>query len=82
MATWLPILAIVLSAFTFLASQREAARRAKVDYVVGLEKRVEGCENDRERLQKDLHDQRELNLDLMQRVFRLEEKMLAGGGAA
>lgn len=74
MATWLAVMAVATSVLTFLAGQREVARRAKVDYVAGLEHRIEECEVDRDRLQKDLHDQRDLNLDLMLRVRRLEEK--------
>lgn len=75
MATWLAVLAVATSVLTFLAGQREVARRAKLDYVASLEHRIEECEADRTRLQKDVHDQRELNLDLMKRVFRLEEKV-------
>lgn len=73
-AVWLPIFSLGISLFTFVAGQREVSRRAKVDYVAELEHRIEECEADRTRLQRDVHDMREEHLDLMRRMFRLEDK--------
>lgn len=55
-ATWVSIAAIVLSALTFAAGQREFARRAKVDYVAGLERRLDDCERDRESFRAEIDE--------------------------
>lgn len=72
MAEWLPYLAVGISVITFLASQREIARRAKVDEVVKLEQRIKQCENDRLELKREVHVLRDENIDLMRRVVGLE----------
>lgn len=66
------IAALVIAALSFVASQREFKRRAKTDYVVGLEKRIEECEDDRTQLHKKLDDLEEENVRLLRRIVRLE----------
>lgn len=79
LGTTLPYAALLIALGTFVASQREFRRRAKVDYVSGLEtrildverqnaslaSRVSECERDRAAL-------RDENFDLMRRLTRLE----------
>lgn len=72
LATSLPYVAIAVAIATFVASQREFGRRAKVDYVAGLEERIEECEKDRKDLRVKLQQLRDENVDLMRRVVRVE----------
>lgn len=68
----LPYIAIAISIATFAAAQRESRRRAKVDYVNGLEERISECERDRTDLRTQVKQYRDENLDLLRRVMRLE----------
>lgn len=77
----LPYAAILIALATFIAGQREFRRRAKVDYVSDLEKRIADLEADNksldERIEDCERDRRELrveNFKLMRRVVTLEEK--------
>lgn len=72
-AKWLPYVATAIAALTFLASQREIGRRAKVDYVNELEERIKDCEADRADLRRQVRQYRAENLELQRRVLRLEE---------
>lgn len=76
----LPFVAIAIAIATFVASQREFGRRAKVDYVDGLEKRIEDLEEQNgtlleriEDCEKDRRDLKAENFKLMRRVLTLEE---------
>lgn len=70
-----PYVALVLALFTFIAGQLEVRRRAKVDYVTELERRIETCERDRERMHRKSDDQdrqiatlKDENYDLLRRL--------------
>jgi chromosome segregation ATPase len=78
-AAYVPWIALGVAIATFVASQREVRRRAKVDYVNQLETRIETCEAERERLRKEGQDARreiatlkDENFDLMRRMSDLE----------
>lgn len=79
-ATVVPTVAILIAIATFIASQREFGRRAKVDYVAGLEKRIEDLEGENKSLderveacEKDRRTLRDENYRLMSRIIALEK---------
>lgn len=73
--TIVPYVALILALATFIAGQLEVRRRAKVDYVAELERRIETCERDRERMHRKSDDQdrqiatlKDENYDLLRRL--------------
>lgn len=71
--TWVAVAAIVLSALTFIASQRELGRRGRATYLAELEKKVAELERRIETCEADRQELHEENFRLMRRVTRLEE---------
>lgn len=72
LVTTLPYAAILIALGTFIASQREFGRRAKVDYVAGLEKRIKECEDDRKVLHDKCDELEGENLRLMRIVVAMK----------
>lgn len=68
----LAMAAVVVSILGLLVSVFMAARSASASRVTQVEKDLDECRKDRERLTAEVQRLRDVEIDLMRRIYRLE----------
>jgi uncharacterized protein YoxC len=68
----LALAAIVVSILTLLVTVVMSARSVSASRVEEMEKDLEACRKDRERLTGEVARLRDVEIDLMRRIYRLE----------